>query len=173
LDSTEYIGEKWFFVTMCCEHREPVFLTSDKAGWIADSLRPEAVRHQFIVDAFCVMPDHLHFLGLGMVPTCNLLIFAKSFKQKTAYLYQKEHGLRLWQKNFYDHVLRTGETSNKVASYIWMNPVRKGLCKNFEEYPYWGSFTRLWKMPGDAESWTPPWKETKDARLKAGATGTP
>jgi len=47
---------------------------------------------------------------MGMAPTSNLLNFAKSFKQKTAFLYQKQHGLRLWQKNFYDHILRPGET---------------------------------------------------------------
>jgi putative transposase len=158
---------------MCCEHREPVFLTSDVAGWLADSLRAESVRGQFIVDAFCVMPDHLHFLALGMTPSCKLLAFAKSFRQKLAYLYQKEHGFGLWQKNFYDHVLRTGETSNKVASYSWMKPVRKGLCNNFEDYSYSGSFTRPWKISGGAEIWTSPWKKTKDARLKAGATGTP
>jgi putative transposase len=173
LDWNEYIGEKWFFITMCCEHREPFFLTSDKAGWIADFLRAESVRHQFIVDAFCVMPDHLHFLAMGMAPTSNLLNFAKSFKQKTAFLYQKQHGLRLWQKNFYDHILRPGETPNHVAAYIWMNPVRKGLCKNFEEYPFSGSFTRPWRISRDVEIWMPPWKETKDARLKAGPTGTP
>jgi len=108
LDANEYVGEKWFFVTMCCGDRESIFRTSKKAVWIADYLGAESAKHQFIVDAFCVMPDHLHFLALGLAPTSNLLNFAKSFKQKTAYVYQEERGLRLWQKNFYDHVLRPG-----------------------------------------------------------------
>jgi hypothetical protein len=50
-------------------------------------------------------------------------VFAKTFKQKTAYVYQQETGVRLWQKNYYDHVLRANEGSNHVAAYIWMNPV--------------------------------------------------
>jgi len=105
------------------------------------------------------MPDHLHFLAFGMTPSSSLLVLAKSFKQKTAYAYQQETGARLWQKNYYDHVLRASEKSNEVAAYIWMNPVRKGLCKNFVEYPFSGSFTRPWKTSPYAGAWAPPWKK--------------
>jgi putative transposase len=161
LNREEYFGQRWFFITMCCEHREPVFLKQDRADWIVAVLKAEAVAHQFLVDAYCVMPDHLHFLVLGTTPTSNLFTFVKSFKQKTAYVYQKEHGTRLWQKSYYDHVLRSNEKSSHVAAYIWMNPVRKGLCKNFDEYPFLGSFTRPWKSCPAVEIWVPPWKEPK------------
>jgi putative transposase len=135
------------------------FLTRDNAEWIVAVLRAEAATHQFLVDAFCVMPGHLHFLALGMAPASNLLAFAKSFKQKTAHAYQQAHHMRIWQRNFYDHVLRPDEPSGCVAAYIWMNPVRKGHCKNFEEYPFSGSFTRHWKSSSEAEAWVPPWKK--------------
>lgn len=159
LDPQEYLGEKWSFVTMCCENRKPIFLSSDRAAWIVEVLRSEALLHQFLVDAYCVMPDHLHFLVFGKTPTSNLLVLAKSLKQRTAYIYQQETGVRLWQKNYYDHALRAQEKSNNVAAYIWLNPVRKGLCKNYQEYPFSGSFTRPWKTsPCDAD-WTPPWKQ--------------
>jgi len=158
LDLQEYIGEQWSFVTMCCEHRKPVFLDGNRAKWIAEFLRVEAHLHLFLVDAYCVMPDHLHFLAFGKAPRSNLLVLAKSFKQKTGYIYQKETSVRLWQKNFYDHMLRASEESNGVAAYIWMNPVRKGLCKNFEDYPFSGSFTRPWKNSPHVAVWTPPWK---------------
>jgi len=144
---------------MCCEKRKPIFLNSKRAAWIVEMLRTESLPHQFVVDAYCVMPDHLHFLVFGKVPTSNLLVFAKSFKQKTAFIYQRETGSRLWQKNYYDHVLRANERSNHVAVYIWMNPVRKGLCKNFEEYPFSGSFARSWKTSPMVADWMPPWKQ--------------
>ena len=161
LSPEQYLGESWFFVTICCENHEPVFLKQDRADWIVSVLKAEAVAHQFLVDAYCVMPDHLHFLVLGMAPTSNLLSFAKSFKQKTAYIFQKDHDTRLWQKNFYDHVLRSNENSTLVAAYIWMNPVRKGLCKSSEDHAYSGSFTRPWKKLAEVEPWVPPWKEPK------------
>jgi REP element-mobilizing transposase RayT len=161
LDPREYIGEKWSFVTMSCEHRKPVFLDGNSANWIAEVLRVEALLHLFLVDAYCVMPDHLHFLAFGKAPTSNLRVFAKSLKQKSAYVYQQENGGRLWQKNYYDHVLRSSEESNDFAAYIWMNPVRKGLCKNFEDYPFSGSFTRPWKNSSHVAVWTPPWKKSQ------------
>ena len=114
-----------------------------------------------MIEAFCVMPDHLHFLALGISPTSSLCVFVKSFKQKTAYAYQKEHGTKLWQKHFYDHIVRPGVSPSRVAAYIWMNPVRKGFCRNFDEYPYSGSFTRTWKRSLGAEIWVPPWREPK------------
>jgi putative transposase len=157
LDPQEYLGEKWFFVTMCCEQRIQVFLNGDRANWIVEVLRAETRRHQFVVDAYCVTPDHLHFLAFGKAPTSNLLALAKSIKQKTAYIYQQETSVRLWQKNYYDYVPRTSEESKDVAAYIWMNPVRKGLCKNFEEYPFSGSFTRPWNISATVAGWMPPW----------------
>ncbi|HEV2523449.1 MAG TPA: transposase [Candidatus Acidoferrales bacterium] len=159
LATQEYLGEKWSFVTMCCEHRKPVFLNRNRAKWITEVLRAEALLHQFVVDAYCVMPDHLHFLAFGKAPTSNLLVLAKSFKQKTAYLYLQETRMRLWQKNYYDHILRATEKSNDVAAYIWMNPVRKGICEDFEDYPFSGSFTRPWKTSPHLAAWTPPWKK--------------
>jgi putative transposase len=159
LDPREYLGQKWSFVTMCCENRKPVFLNSDRADWIVEMLRSESTLHQFLVDAYCVMPDHLHFLVFGKTPTSNLRVLAKSFKQKTGYVYQQEARVKLWQRNYYDHVLRANEGSRHVAAYIWMNPVRKGLCKNFEEYPFSGSFIRPWKTGAVVGDWTPPWKQ--------------
>jgi putative transposase len=146
---------------MCCESRQPIFLNGEKAKWIIEVLRTEMLLHQFVVAAYCVMPDHLHFLALGTAANSNLLVFTKSFKQKRGYSYQQETGMRLWQKNYYDHILRASEKSNEVAAYIWMNPVRKGLCKNFEEYAFSGSFTRPWKSSPYAGAWTPPWKNNQ------------
>jgi REP element-mobilizing transposase RayT len=159
LEAHEYLGQRWYFVTMCCENRKQIFRDGSKAQWVVEFLSAEAQLHQFVVDAYCVMPDHLHFLAFGKAAASNLLAFAKSFKQKTAYVYHQKTGARLWQKNYYDHVLRANEESRGVAAYIWLNPVRKRLCKSFEEYQYSGSFTRPWKSSTHAPAWTPPWRK--------------
>lgn len=44
-----------------------------------------------------------------------------------------------WQKDFYDHVLRTDEKIVVQVRYILDNPVRKGLVKMWEEYPFKGA----------------------------------
>jgi len=44
-----------------------------------------------------------------------------------------------WQKSFYEHILRKEELLDKVALYIWNNPVRKNIVEDFRKYPYSGS----------------------------------
>ena len=48
----------------------------------------------------------------------------------------------VWQENFFDHRLRTDETLGGKADYILQNPVRAGLAKNIEDWPY------VWKAMG-------------------------
>ncbi len=45
---------------------------------------------------------------------------------------------KLWQKSFYDHVIRKEEDLNSIAGYIFNNPVRKELVENYEDYPFLG-----------------------------------
>lgn len=60
------------------------------------------------------------------------------FKQTSGYRFKAKRGQPLWQRSFYDHVLRGEEDMEEVAEYIWNNPVRAGLAEEREEYPFWG-----------------------------------
>jgi len=42
----------------------------------------------------------------------------------------------IWQKSFTDHRIRDNEDYLKHKEYVWMNPVRAGLCKLPSDYPY-------------------------------------
>ena len=44
-----------------------------------------------------------------------------------------------WQKDFYDHVIRTNEDIATQVRYILDNPVRKGLVLFWQEYSFKGS----------------------------------
>lgn len=44
-----------------------------------------------------------------------------------------------WQKDFYDHIIRTKEDMVTQVKYILDNPVRKRLVSSWEEYPFKGS----------------------------------
>ncbi len=81
----------------------------------------------------------MHLLVHGE-PESEMVLFVKDFKQRTAYAYRRTHASVLWQKSYYDHVLRTEEDVRKVARYIVANPVRAGLVRTASDYPYCGSF---------------------------------
>ncbi|MCL4524213.1 MAG: transposase [Acidobacteria bacterium] len=160
LHEENYRGQNWFFVTLCCEERKAVFHAAERAEWVIERLREIASNCAFAVDAYCVMPEHIHLLVRGTTEISDLLDFMKRFKQVTAYEYKHSTGQRLWQKKFYDHILRPKENAESVAWYIWLNPVRKGMVTQHEEYPWSGSFTSDWqKRKKPTSEWVPPWRK--------------
>jgi putative transposase len=159
LHPLRYVGQLSYFITFCCARRRPVFADARLAAWFVRILREHANVHRFAVHAYCVMPDHFHALLYGLDPSCNLLALVKTLKQTTAHEYQQARHHPLWQKRFYDHILRPSDNAAAIAGYIWMNPVRKGLCKDMRDYPHSGSFVVDWKKAvAPIEDWVPAWK---------------
>ena len=159
LGRESYRGSRLIFIRLCCEARKCIFAQDEKARWLIECVRKEAELSRFAVHAFCVMPNHFHALVQGVEPSSDLQHFVKALKQKTAFQYRQRLGEVLWQKKFYDHIVRTSNSLDQVAWYIWMNPVRKGLCERPEDYPFSGSFTMDWRAvarPSDPRQ--PIWK---------------
>jgi len=116
------------------------------------------------------MPDHLHVLADAAHDESNLMRFVESFKQETGFAFARRIHRRLWQFKYYDRILRRTDAAERVAWYIWMNPVRKGLCRAPQEYPHLGSFTEIggrMLKGAAASSWVPPWKKTARCRAEA------
>jgi putative transposase len=113
----------------------------------------------FLVHGYCLMPNHFHFIVEGARDESDLIHFAKTLKQLTAFRYKKEAGERLWQRRYYDHILRSNDSLDQVLWYVWLNPVRAGLSTDPQSYPYSGSFTLNWSgSPQPEATWVPPWK---------------
>lgn len=159
LSRDEYVGKRIYFLTICAEQRRSIFLDSSRARIAIDELRKVADRMNVLVHAFCVMPDHVHLLVEGKTSDSDIVKFVAQWKQSTGYVFHHELPPRLWQRRFYDHVLRKAEESESVAWYIWMNPVRKRMVAKPHAYPFSGSFTVEWprEVPID-ETRAPPWK---------------
>ena len=45
-----------------------------------------------------------------------------------------------WQAGYFDHVLRSDESTRDKWNYIRMNPVRKGLVESPDKWPFAGYF---------------------------------
>jgi len=159
LPQQDYRGRRIYFITTCCADRRPSFKDLSTGHWALSQLSALAAQHSFSLHSFCLMPDHLHFVAEGMADTCDLVNFVNAYKQRTAYEYRQSNHQQLWQTRFYDHILRSADAVEDVACYIWMNPVRKGLCTDPSLYPLSGSQTIQWmKHCSSGTVWTPPWK---------------
>ena len=100
-----------------------------------------------MVGRFVVMPDHLHFFCASdqRSDSASLSRFIGGFKQWTAKGVLRAAGLAppLWQKQFFDHVLRSGESYESKWRYVCENPVRAGRVDSVEKWPYGGEIAPL------------------------------
>ncbi len=93
-------------------------------------------RYQLLSPCVCLMPDHIHLLVMG---------YANESDQKVAIPFLRKslkpilEPFRL-QRTPYDHVLRVEERKRRefarLAGYIRENPVRAGLVKTHQVWPY-------------------------------------
>jgi putative transposase len=161
LRAESYRGRRIYFVTLCFNHRPRFGANPRVARWIISKLRKHASACEFFIHAYCVMPDHVHVLAAASSDASNLVKFIEAFKQDTAVEFTRRVHRPLWQFKYYDHILRGADSADRVAWYIWLNPVRKGFCLTPTDYPSLGSFTelgaKLLKISA-ATGWTPPWE---------------
>jgi putative transposase len=134
----DYLGPCRYFVTLCTAAKRPVFVRGFDYATIVTILSRLAGYFGVDVLTYCFMPDHLHFLLEGTEKT-DLKEFIRVFKQMTSYYSNNDNGI-LWQRSYYDRILRRDEDSVTVAQYILNNPVRRGLAETATDYPYSGSF---------------------------------
>ena len=87
------------------------------------------------------MPDHLHLLVEATTPAAHLPDFMRVFKQRSSFHRKRACGWELWQRTYFEHVLREDEDTVSVARYILENPVRAGMAKSPLDYPFLGSLT--------------------------------
>jgi putative transposase len=180
LDTDRYRGRNLYFVTLCFHDRRPLGASPRLTSWLIASLRKHAAVCAFFIHAYCVMPDHMHVLAAGASEESNLVKFVESFKQETAVEFVRRTHRRLWQFKYYDRILRASDAVDCVAWYIWMNPVRKGLCRVAADYPFLGSLTevgtKLLTSANAVTPWLPPWSRAKSEECRAkdrGATYKP
>ena len=90
--------------------------------------------------AYCMMPDHVHLLMVGMSASSDQKACVRHFRLHTGRLL-RSHRVA-WQKQAFDHVLRENERDQnafaEIAGYILQNPVRAGLVEHHQAWPFSG-----------------------------------
>jgi len=138
LERELYCQKRMYFLTLCCLDGQEIFKEPQIVNSVLEKLKLCCETHCFKNYAYCFMPDHLHLLLTGE-ENSDLIKMVKQFKQLTGYYFKKDTGRSLWQKSYYDHILRKEEDVASVVRYILENPVRKTLVKHPDEYSFSGS----------------------------------
>ena len=93
------------------------------------------------VRSSCVLPyagSYPRAAG-GTVGAVRLSGLRETIQATTGFANRQKTKERLWQAGYHERILRNDEASPSVARYILENPVRAGLTKAIDEYPFAGS----------------------------------
>ena len=118
-----------YFITMCAAERGDNAFTDGATALISAAKYYNGLGRWF-VHLFLVMPDHVHGL-FSFSAHGEMRKAVSAWKSFTA----KKTGIR-WQRDFFEHRLRTGESFDVKADYIRRNPVRAKLCDDANDWPY-------------------------------------
>lgn len=146
LTDYDYSQNGVYFVTVCAQNRRCIFWKSGYSCSMAvgaDIIRPklplshigkivdEAINQVSViypsvfVDNYVVMPNHVHLLLTfdnlpGRIISAPTLSTVVGQMKRAA---SKKAGFSLWQKSFYDHVVRNQQDYGEIWRYITENPI--------------------------------------------------
>jgi putative transposase len=125
-----------YFVTICSFERYPFFSIPELAAFLDEQWNALPQRFPGItLDSFAIMPDHVHFIiwideEVAHAPKLPAIIMA--FKSLTARAWlrhlretKSNRSGKIWQKNYYDRVIRNKQELEKIRRYIKNNPTKK------------------------------------------------
>jgi putative transposase len=145
LNGYNYSASGAYFITICTHKREYLFgdIVNEKMefntfGDIARSHWQQLSQHHphIIMDESILMPNHLHgilILESSIDTTKSISEIIRGFKTFSAKAINKERGLRgipVWQRNYYDRIIRNELELDRVRQYIINNPRNWDADKN-------------------------------------------
>jgi len=146
-----WIDAPMYFVTTCTKDRRPVLAQSKVAEILIQEWSAAQDRHGWLVGRYVIMPDHVHFFCRREYDGKTLPKFVGIWKSWTSHKIRELNRPRsttaptaaLWQREFFDHVLRSSESYSQKWDYVYENPVRAGLVSSADEWKYAGEIETL------------------------------
>jgi putative transposase len=153
-----------YFFTVATFDRRPILIDNienlRRAFAIVMKERP------FIIDAHVIMPDHIHMIWTlpefdSDYPTRWRLIkhyFSRMILPRNdelislARISKKER--QIWQRRYWEHVIRDDQDLNNHIEYIHYNPIKHGKTKEPGEWEF-SSFNKFVKNGYYPPSWKP------------------
>jgi putative transposase len=132
-----HIPEAIYFVTSKTHLNRKLFKDEKNAQILLnciDNLRKEG---RYLLLAFVIMPDHLHIL-LRPDGEQEISKIMHSIKRGSSRLINQMWSRKgpVWQRRFYERIIRDEKEFWEKVNYIYNNPVKAGLVESPEDYPY-------------------------------------
>ncbi len=170
-----YVSGSTYFFTVNLAKRKNNALSINNIKALRTAFRYVKQRKPFTIDAIVVLPEHLHCIwtlppdDTDYSTRWNLIKghFSRNIKtgeeRSPSRIKRRERGI--WQRRFWEHVIRDEKDFQQHIDYIHWNPVKHGWVENVSDWQYSsfhkfvksGHYPRHWGHKGgfniQAEKW--------------------
>ena len=166
-----------YFFTLVTERRQSLLTLPGNMERLREAFRRERQRHPFTLDAVVVLPEHLHILMTlpeGDSDYAGRLLRIKRYFSAgctgvtipLSPSRERKRECPVWQRRFWEHLIRDDDDWRRHMDYIHYNPVKHGLAASPWAWPH-SSLLRCaergWYEPG--------WGEVAPAGLMGAVAG--
>jgi putative transposase len=142
-----------YFFTVVTYQRRRLLCTPENVELLRQVFREIMRRHPFQIDAFVLLPDHLHCLWTlpqkdsdfstrwRLIKSSFSRGCKEEYKVQRSTSRQKKQEQSIWQRRFWEHWIRDEEDFARHVEYIHYNPVKHGLSRAPKDWEY-SSFHR-------------------------------
>jgi len=137
-----------YFFTVVTYQRQPILTHADTLRALRRVLREVKTSRPFLLDAFVLLPDHLHTV-LTLPPgdadyAIRLSLIKRHVAQSARHLIVspqtpsrvKRRELGFWQRRFWEHQIRDDRDYARHVEYVHYNPVKHRLVARALDWPY-------------------------------------
>lgn len=149
-----FIDNTPVFITAVCSHRRPFLRDPTMKEQLLEIMREVKREIAFCMLGYVILDDHFHWLILPVDPTSYPRIMQAvklRFTRRSSIGCESSHK-QLWQRRYWDHLIRSQRDLNRHLDYIHYNPVKHGYTKGPADYG-WSSYKQYLKRGRYSEGW--------------------
>jgi REP element-mobilizing transposase RayT len=123
LKDYDYSSDGFYFITICTNYRKP-YLTGKSKEIVAQFIEQLPYKISGVkLDYYRIMSSHIHLILV--LEGCQLRL--SEIVRRLKAITTKQVRFRLWQPNYYEHVIRGDKELAKIREYIQNNPLVERL----------------------------------------------
>ncbi|WP_427854545.1 REP-associated tyrosine transposase [Halomonas dongshanensis] len=142
-----------YFFTVVTHQRLPFLAHAPNVHALGRALRRVRSTRPFSMDAFVILPDHLHCIWTLPKEDADYSSRWRDIKKFASREFDRPVGVtQVWQPGFWEHVIRNETDWRRHMDYIHFNPVKHGYTTDPSNWP-WSSFPQCVRRGWYEENW--------------------
>ena len=132
-------GGTYFFTLTLADRQQDLLIRH--VDTLRDAVRSVKQARPFAVDAWVVLPDHLHAIWSLPPHDADYSGRWREIKKRFAKIVRVMEGYRsstepVWQPRFWEHTINSSRDYQAHIDYVHFNPVKHGLVDQVQDWPY-------------------------------------